>query len=81
MKPVSAFLNGGTDIFFTDFLMDHKIDGIRAAYFRADPEKLKKRYLKYLPFLTIEDTIIRVVESEEYHKLKEENKNIKKTAR
>jgi len=75
---ISALLNGGADIFFTDFLMGHKIDSTRAAYFRADPEKLKKRYLKYLPFLTIEDTQIRVVESEEYHKLKEENKNIKK---
>jgi integrase len=37
----SALLNNGADIFFTDYLMGHKIDEVHEAYFKADPKKLK----------------------------------------
>ena len=74
----SALLNAGADIFFVDFVMGHKIDETRAAYFRADPTKLKERYIRYLPFLAIEETQVKIVESDEYKKLKEENLMIKK---
>ncbi len=74
----SQLINNGADIFFTDYLMGHKIDGTRAAYFKADPEKLKVRYIRFLPYLTVEETRIKIVESSEYKKLKEENVNIKK---
>ena len=34
--------------------MGHKLDDTQAAYFRASPEKLREIYLKYVPFLTIQ---------------------------
>ena len=74
----SQLINNGADIFFTDYLMGHKIEETRSAYFKADPEKLKVRYIRFLPYLTVEETRIKIVESSEYKKLKEENVNIKK---
>lgn len=73
----SQLLNNGADIFFTDFLMGHKIDGTHEAYFKSDPKKLKERYLKYLPYLTIEKTESRVLDSEAYSKLQEENTQLR----
>jgi len=73
----SALLNAGADIFFVDFIMGHKIDETRAAYFRADPVKLKERYIKYLPFISIEKTETRVIESQGYQELQGENQQLK----
>jgi integrase len=73
----SQLLNNGADIFFTDFLMGHKIDSVHEAYFRADPKKLKERYMRYLPFLALTDTETYVIETEEYAKLKKENETLK----
>jgi integrase len=66
----TQLLNGGADIFFVDFLMGHQIDQTRRAYFKADEKKLKERYMKYLPYLPIEKTETRILESEEYKDLK-----------
>ncbi len=66
----STLLNNGADLFFTDFLMGHKIDQMHEAYFRADPVKLREKYMRYLPFLSIEDTEVKMVESPEYQELK-----------
>ncbi len=73
----STLLNNGADIFFTDFLMGHKIDQVHEAYFKADAKKLKERYMRYLPFLALTDTETYVIETEEYGKLKAENESIK----
>lgn len=69
----TSLLNAGADIFFVDFLMGHKISGTHEAYYRADPESLKKKYIKYLPFLAIEDTEVHTIESAEYRQLREQN--------
>ena len=37
--------------------MGHALDDTRAAYFRADTEKLKEIYKKYIPFITIEKAL------------------------
>jgi integrase len=73
----TTLLNAGADIFFVDFLMGHKISGTHDAYYRADSEALKKKYIKYLPFLAIEDTEVHTIESEEYRMLREENEQMK----
>lgn len=73
----TTLLNAGADIFFVDYLMGHVIDSTHAAYFTADPEKLKARYLKYLPHLSIEDLEVKVVESAEYMELKRELEELK----
>jgi integrase len=68
----SALLNNGADIFFTDYLMGHKIEATHEAYFMVDPVKLRKKYMRYLPFLSIEDTQVKMIESPEYMELKTE---------
>jgi hypothetical protein len=37
--------------------MGHTLDDTKAAYFRADSERLKEIYKKYIPFLTIEKAL------------------------
>lgn len=68
----STLLANGADIFTTDFLMGHKIDSTRDAYFRADPKALREKYEKYIPYLTIQKEL-NVAESPEFIKLKNEN--------
>ena len=67
----STLLNNGAEIFFVDYLMGHKLDPMHEAYYRADPKKLREKYIKYLPFLSIEDTEVKIVESAEYNELKQ----------
>jgi len=68
----SAMLNAGADSFFTEFIIGHTLDGTRAAYFKASPEKLREIYLKFMPYLTIE-RILDVSVSPEYQKIKADN--------
>jgi len=53
------------------------IDPTRKAYFQASPEKLKERYMRFVPYLSIESVETRVLESESYEKLKAEYEEIK----
>ena len=48
------------------------MDNVRAAYFRANPEKLKEIYAKYVPYLTIQKEL-NISESPEYIRIKQEN--------
>lgn len=66
----NTLVNEGVDMFFVDFLMGHTVDSTHDAYFKADPEKLKKRYMKYLPYIAIENTESRVVSDAAYEELK-----------
>jgi integrase len=67
----TTLLNNGADIFTTDYLMGHTIAETHAAYFKADPVKFKEKYMKFIPFLSIEDTQVKTVESMEYQELKQ----------
>lgn len=67
----TTLLNNGADIFTTDYLMGHTIDEMHAAYFKADPAKFREKYMKFIPFLSIEDTEVKTVESIEYQELKQ----------
>lgn len=68
----STLLANHAELYFTDFLMGHKIDGTRDAYFRADPKALREEYQKYIPFLTIQKEL-NVAESPEFIRIKGEN--------
>ena len=68
----STLLANGADIFITDFMMGHKIDATKDAYFRADPNSLKKKYINFVPYLTIQKEL-NVTESPEFQKLKSDN--------
>ncbi|MHC1581944.1 MAG: hypothetical protein ACXQT5_02885 [Candidatus Syntropharchaeia archaeon] len=74
----TTLLNNGADIFFVDFLMGHKIDQTRAAYFTAQKNKLKERYMRFVPFLSIESVETKTLESEEYKMLKMENEELRR---
>lgn len=49
----SAVLNAGADSFFIEYFMGHTLEDTKAAYFRANPDKLRDMYQKYIPFITI----------------------------
>ncbi|WP_440951479.1 tyrosine-type recombinase/integrase [Methanococcoides sp. FTZ1] len=72
----SILYNAGADTFFVEFLMGHTIDETRAAYFRADKEKMKERYLRYVPYLTIQKEMD-VSESPQFQEMKQENEALK----
>jgi integrase len=68
----SAMLNAGADSFHVEFFMGHTLDDTRAAYFRANPEKLRDLYQKYIPYLTVQREAD-ISESPEYLRIKQEN--------
>jgi integrase len=68
----SVMLNAGADSFFVEYVMGHKIDKTKSAYFRASPDKLKEIYLKFVPYLTIQKEAD-ISESPEYLRIKQEN--------
>ncbi len=74
----SALLNNGADSFFVEYLMGHTISESKAAYYKGDPAKLKERYMRYMPYLTLTSIETRVLESAEYTQLKDENTVLKK---
>lgn len=65
--------NAGADTDFVEYLMGHNVGQTKTTYFRGNPEKLKRLYMKYVPFLSFADTEVRTVESAEYKQLREEN--------
>jgi len=77
----SELLNNGADMFLVDFMMGHKIDSVHEAYFKADPKKLKDRYMRYLPYLALTDTETYILETEEYTQLRAENEELRKQVR
>lgn len=70
----STLLANGSDIFTTDYMMGHKIDKTKEAYFRANPNSLKEKYKNFIPYLTIQKELD-LEESPEFQKLKIENQN------
>lgn len=71
----SAMLNAGADSFHVEFFMGHTLDDTRAAYFRANPEKLRDLYQKYIPYLTVQKEAD-ISESPEYLRIKQENQTL-----
>lgn len=68
----TLLLNHGCDQFVAEFWMGHTIDQLRLAYFEADPGKMREMYTRFIPFLSIEDTEVRTIETDEYKELKSE---------
>lgn len=46
--------HAGLDYAFCEHMLGHKADAFDSAYLAVNPEELKKRYLLYMPYLTIE---------------------------
>src|SRR5659263_20180 len=63
---------------FVDYTMGHVTPAVQKAYHQLDPERLKAKYIKTLPYLTFLRTVKPlVVESEGYMKLRTENEKLK----
>jgi hypothetical protein len=59
--------------------LGHRLDRATASYFKADPEHLKREYIKVMENLAITEKVeLRVVTDEEFLKLREELDDTKK---
>lgn len=68
----NVFLSNHAEIFLTEFLMGHKLDSTKDAYYRANPMSLREDYQLYIPYLTIQKQLD-ISESPEYIKMKTDN--------
>ncbi len=74
----STLLNNGAEFFLTEFWMGHKLGGTQSAYFQSDPETLKEKYMRFVPFLSLTNVETHVIESEEYKALKDKYELLQK---
>lgn len=65
----SNLFKKGVDRLKIDFFLGHKINDQNAAYFRCNPEDLKKQYFKALPEITLEKVKVKRIESEEVREI------------
>lgn len=68
---ISTIINNTGDHILADYLVGHKINKIKRAYWIADPDKLYKEYMKVFDYLSIDKLKSKDVESKEYQELKE----------
>lgn len=67
---ISTIINETGDHVLADYLVGHKISAIKRAYWKADPNKLKQKYMEVLEFLSIDEIKVKSVKSKEYIELK-----------
>ncbi|MBC7089524.1 MAG: site-specific integrase [Methanobacteriaceae archaeon] len=68
---ISTIINKIGDKILADFLAGHKISDVDRAYWYMDPEDLKRRYMKALPYLSIDGVEVRTIEDRDYRRLRE----------
>ncbi|MEJ8542911.1 site-specific integrase [Methanothermobacter wolfeii] len=71
---ISTIINKIGDKVLADFLAGHKISDVDRAYWYMDPEDLKRRYMKALPYLSIDGVEVRTIEDRDYRRLREVEK-------
>lgn len=74
---ISTIINETGDHVLADYLVGHKISAIKRAYWKADPNKLKKKYIDVMNYLSIDGAKVTDYTSEEYTKIKKEMKEMK----
>ena len=75
---ISTIINSLGDHILADYLAGHKIDSLKRSYWYADPEVLKEKYLKALPFLSLENVEVHSIQSPEFVKVESELNDTKK---
>lgn len=75
---ISTIINNTGDHILADYLVGHKIDKVKQAYWKADPDKLKAKYLEVVEYLSIDEIKFKVFESEEFKKLSSDLNESKK---
>ena len=68
----SALLNAEADSFFVEFMMGHSLGDTKEAYYRSSADQLRKTYIKFVPFLTIQKELD-ISESPEFLAIRREN--------
>ncbi|AXV36828.1 MAG: integrase [Methanobacterium sp. BRmetb2] len=68
---ISTIMNKLGDKVLADFLAGHKISDVDRAYWYMDSEDLKKRYMKALPYLSIDKAKVLEIKSDDYKRIEE----------
>ncbi len=68
---ISTIMNKIGDKVMADFLAGHKISNVDRAYWYMDPKDLKKRYLKALPYLSIDQVKVKDIKSDDFKRIEE----------
>lgn len=63
---------------YSHWLLGHKIDPVTEAYFKSDPESLKREYRRLIPYLSIKDTSVEVIEDDQVREMKNEMAEIRR---
>src|SRR5690606_10382492 len=66
---ISTIINNNGDHVLADYLVGHKINKTKRAYWKADPEKLKNKYIELIDDLSIDEFKGKTVQSKEYKEL------------
>jgi integrase len=72
---ITTIINKIGDKTIADYMAGHKINDQDRTYWRADPEDLKKQYLKALPFLSLDKAKVRDVTSKEFEEFVRESRS------
>lgn len=65
---ITTIIDDRGDYMVAQYLAGHKISDQDRTYWRANPDKLRRRYQKALPYLSLDQGRILTFESEEYQK-------------
>jgi integrase len=68
---ISTIMNKIGDKVMADFLAGHKISNVDRAYWYMDPKDLKNRYLKALPYLSIDQVKVKDIKSDDFKRIEE----------
>jgi integrase len=68
---ISTIMNKIGDKVMADFLAGHKISDVDRAYWYMDPKDLKNRYLKALPYLSIDQVKVKDIKSDDFKRIEE----------
>ena len=71
---ISTIINKIGEKTIADYMAGHKISDQDRTYWRANPEDLKKHYLKALPYLSLDKAKVKDVETKEFKIIMEDSK-------
>lgn len=78
---ITTIIDNTRDHILADYLVGHKIDPVKRAYWIVDPEELKKCYMNALPYLSIDEIKVKDLESKEFTELKSLKSDIRRIQR
>lgn len=70
---ISTIINKTGEKIIADYMAGHKISPQDRTYWQANPEDLKKHYLRVLPHLSIDQAKVKDVESDEFRVIMEDS--------